>query len=170
MPFSTGARVTVGTFGAFQVLEERDTTSLSVPDVPSGWTKVQLSFTSDDGRVNVALMDNGTSLTVRSRSSTGCSTYSAYFQYGERTDESQFYEAMADGLRRLTRACPRGMEAAEQYRRQFRHAWKEFPAAMNAMKARVLEVFEGRTTRCANPANGHDYAVWIELARRCDYE
>jgi|GEM_PF-7120996 len=169
-PFLAGARATVGRFGAFQVLEDRDTTSLQIPDVPSGWTKVHLSFTSNDGRVNVALTDNGSSLTVRSRTSTSCSSYSGYFHYGERAGESHLYEAMADELRRVTEACPRGMEAAEQYRRQFRHAWKEFPAAMNAMKTRILVVFEGRMARCENPANGYDYVVRMEMARRCDYE
>jgi hypothetical protein len=168
-PHSSGTLVTIHNVRSFQVVEEKDTSSFRMPHQVFGWTKIHLSFTTTDGRVNVALTDNGAALTVNVRTSTECASFSSYYQYGEREDESHLYDAMEDAFSHLVRVCSRGMETAGQYRRQLRRARADFKPAMQAMKTRVSAVFR-RTERCENPADPNDFDAREELASRCIYD
>lgn len=159
---ATGERV-----GAFELLVERDTSTIHLQHVPSRWTRVHLSFTTPGDGANVTLTDNGASLVVSTRTWTSCSISTFYYQYRQRADGSHLYGAMADALNASVEACPRGVEAAPSL---FTRAEADFPAAMQAMMAKVDEVFHGRRlVRCENPADFDDRHAWGVLADQCQF-
>lgn len=167
LPRMLGAETARDTVGSFLVLVEKDTTRLPAFHVPFGWTKIHLSFTTSDNRVNVSLTDNGSALTIATKTSTECSSFSRYHQYGARGGHRHLHGDMADALRIALEGCPRGMEAAGEYLREFQQAESDFPAALQAMMARVDVIFGGRLARCENPADPHDRMAWSRLNERC---
>ncbi|HLM66503.1 MAG TPA: hypothetical protein VK358_03205 [Longimicrobium sp.] len=156
--------------GAFMVQVEKDTTSSPAMHVPSGWTKVHLSFTTPDSGMSVALTDNGAALVVRTQTSTDCSSVSFYHQYRERGGHRHLYQAMADAVGSILETCPRKTEAWGRYRRQFERTEVDFSAAMQAMMTHVSASFPRKgLRRCGNPADAEDHAAWQVLAELCHF-
>lgn len=161
MTVTTGERI-----GAFELLVERDTSPEVSHHFVSGWTKIHLSFTTPDNRANVTLTDNEASLVVTTRTSNSCASSTFYYQYRESADGIHLYDAMADALRDVVQACPRGMEAVLPL---FTRAEADFPAAMQAMMTKVGEIFHGRLARCENPAASDDPLARASLAQQCHF-
>lgn len=136
--------------GAFVVLREEYRAEQRSVHAPDRWTRIHLSWDAPDGRVNVALRDNGAGLVVHA-SAAGCDVFVNYLQYGYDGDERHLLGAMRAALRRLADDCPRAMDDPRRYERLFAAAEADFPAAMQLMRARVVEHFGPRTERCNPP-------------------
>lgn len=157
------------TVGSFLILVEKDTTTLVPLDALPRWTWIHLSFTTSDNRVNISLKDNGSALVIEAQTSTHCFLFSRYYQYGTGRSHTHLHQEMADVLRHALQGCPRGMEAAEQYLRQFQQARHDFPAAMQAMMAQVDTIFPRSLARCENPADPDDPKAWRRVDERCGF-
>jgi hypothetical protein len=156
-----GAEIARDTVGSFLVLVEKDTMPALSHHFPSGWTKIHLSFTTSENRVNVALTDNGASLVIKTELGS-CTAFSRFHHYGVRRGHSRLYGDMAAALRRALEACPGARTGAEQYQREFQQAEHDYPAAMQAMLARVDTTFRQGRARCQYVPRDDDEA-W----RRC---
>jgi hypothetical protein len=165
-PLTHGVEVAREVVGSLVVLVEKDTVRFRAMHVPSGWTKIHLLFTTPDSAVNVALTDNGASLIVHTQTATECSGSYFYHQYGRSEHVNRhLYTAMADALGTILESCPRRTEAWDQYRRQFKRAEADFPAAMRVMMAHVYASRRG-LVRCETTS---DPDAWQWIAERCNF-
>lgn len=164
VPFMSGA-VTVQTVGAFQIVEEKDSVSMS-QDVhgPYVYTTLRLAFSTADRLAYVLLEDNGGGVSINVRTS-NCLSSTRYYQYRDREDETHLYEAMANNLDGRLSTCPSSVAAAERYRREFHQASPDFPAAIREFKSRVVAVFHALEPRCRTPEPEPTSSA--DLYRRC---
>jgi predicted alpha/beta superfamily hydrolase len=136
--------------GAFVILREEYRNPSAGIHMPSRWTRIHLSWDAPDGRVNVALGDDGAGLVVRA-SALGCHVFVNYLQYGYDGGERHLFGAMRTALRTLVDGCSRGMDDPGRYERLLTDAEADFDTAMQRMKAHVAERFGPRTERCNPP-------------------
>lgn len=153
-PLREGVEAARQTAGAFTVIREEYTNPRPAMHVANAWTKIHLSFHTPDRRVNVALTDNGSGLSIHA-ASPGCSVRVGYLQYGYDGDEGHLFGAMQTALRVLVEQCGSSMTDPAAYQRQLQAAEADFPDAVRVMRAWVTEKFGARTERC-NPPDPDD--------------
>jgi len=161
-PFTSGA-VTAQAVGAFQILEEKDTSSFREAHIPYGWTKFHLSFTTADRGAYVTLMDDGRVLGIYLQVP-GCWDMSHYYQYGAHGDEGQLYDVMARRFGHILRNCSRQDRRAREHQREFQLARADFPAALRLMRAKASRVFGRDEKRCRRPTpEPYEFAFRCEM-------
>lgn len=164
-PFTRGA-VNAQAVGAFQILEERDTSSFRDVHIPHDWTRFHLSFTTADSAAYVTLMDDGMVLGIYLQVP-GCWDMSHYYQYGVPGGESHLYDIIASRFGHILRNCSRQDERAREHQREFQLARADFPAALRLMRAKASRVFGRDEKRCRGPSPERVPESW---ALRCEMD
>jgi predicted alpha/beta superfamily hydrolase len=139
-PLERGTGVTREPAGAFVVMREENRGPAAALHVPDWSTRIHLSFHTPDGRVNVALTDDGAMLSA-SAASPGCSVLVRGLQYGYDGDERHLFGDMRTAFRELVRHCGGSLRDPAGYEGMLDAAEAGFPEAMRVMKARVSHAF-----------------------------
>ena len=119
--------------------------------VATEWTRLHLRWRSADRRLILNLADDGYIMAL-DLDGYDCGSRTAYLTYGKRSGAPQLRRMLRWSLDNLVKVCPRvpaPLRAA--YRAEYANAERDFPAAMEAMKRKAIELYNGRLERCLPP-------------------
>jgi hypothetical protein len=154
----TVTEVSRAEFGRFALVEERHEMPPSRIAPLHGradrWVELHLKFRSTDTATEIALVDDGASLTFELWSER-CTSGTRFLAFRGRVGEPRLFAQFVETVAFHYRTCPgAGPALARSRAGEMRAARAGFAAGVQAMKTRAEALFQGWRTRCRARTSG----------------